>query len=749
MVSIPTRYVTPEGYEIEQFSARTSGGLLYCEGKGQLGAPLVLLLHAHRSKASCSDWRDHIEILAAAGFRAVAVSFPGRGEEPRKSEGDPQPERTDCSLMPGGPVACVLDLLALLFAERTDEPRAALCGDGWGAAVALATAQYDPDRVNAVALLQSWVSHGRFPYEHCELAALEIPVAVLWAEAGSGDIEAQAEDAQPTEEMSLGLVKAFTKATYFKISKTPLTTIPLPRELPTLHHLTAPGNEGEQPTVATASEVATTTAAASISATSQSSASTSQTSNSEMMLRIGGWPNRKIFHAARGSRKYIGLAVAIVTAEDSADKAPTRAEATEYRARASALKKEVDQACHQDRQRYNCAHDLANFLFHNVLKPPETTWESIAEVGSSVNSLMLDVTAAAETLPPLSVRLPSQAPPRRLGHSSRGHTRARFFRHGLGLYGGQPPCEVDPRGMGAWSDRPWPLEVGQRVRASKSAASRQGSRAAVVKFTAKTAKVKTKKNKPPFNWSDPEVLQHQHVRRELELGLAPIGNDALVPATVVGVGQGGLRHTYTLEYDDGDIESSVHRLRIVGPGDPLADSFKVARPPSSFDSKVIETRLFPDGRRHHVSVRFVGSASAPPVLVLHGGSSESWSRDMRCLFEPLAHMGYRIIAPDLLGFGESPGERTPAANESRHGESGGPLEVRFGSVVCVCVHFFLVAHQKRVDQRHPLLNFRYWKMSFKRSGGVPARERPTCVRAPRRPTPALTSWDFTQALASR
>lgn len=51
------------------------------------------------------------------------------------------------------------------------------------------------------------------------------------------------------------------------------------------------------------------------------------------------------------------------------------------------------------------------------------------------------------------------------------------------------------------------------------------------------------------------------------------------------------------------------------------------------------------------------------------------SRDMRSFFEPLVLLGYRVVAPDLVGFGRSPGTREPAANESRHGAGGGALEV--------------------------------------------------------------------------
>jgi pimeloyl-ACP methyl ester carboxylesterase len=90
---------------------------------------------------------------------------------------------------------------------------------------------------------------------------------------------------------------------------------------------------------------------------------------------------------------------------------------------------------------------------------------------------------------------------------------------------------------------------------------------------------------------------------------------------------------------------------------------------------VVTTRLFPDGQRREVHVRSLGQKEAPLLLVLHGGHSDSWSRDLRAFFEPAVMMGYRVVAPDLVGFGNSPGVREPAANETRHTAPGGSVEV--------------------------------------------------------------------------
>ncbi len=47
----------------------------------------------------------------------------------------------------------------------------------------------------------------------------------------------------------------------------------------------------------------------------------------------------------------------------------------------------------------------------------------------------------------------------------------------------------------------------------------------------------------------------------------------------------------------------------------------------------------------------VGPADAPPILLLH--DEPSWSYLYRKMIPPLAAAGYRVIAPDLIGFGRS------------------------------------------------------------------------------------------------
>jgi len=55
-----------------------------------------------------------------------------------------------------------------------------------------------------------------------------------------------------------------------------------------------------------------------------------------------------------------------------------------------------------------------------------------------------------------------------------------------------------------------------------------------------------------------------------------------------------------------------------------------------------------DLRIHYVDA---GPADGPPILLLHG--EPSWSYLYRKMIVPLAAAGYRVIAPDLIGFGRS------------------------------------------------------------------------------------------------
>jgi pimeloyl-ACP methyl ester carboxylesterase len=97
--------------------------------------PAVVLIHA--GVADRTMWAEHLEPLAGAGFRVVAVDLPGFGEAP---------------VAPGeeAPWADVLETLDGLGIER-----AALVGSSFGAGVALRAAVVARDRVWALALFSA------------------------------------------------------------------------------------------------------------------------------------------------------------------------------------------------------------------------------------------------------------------------------------------------------------------------------------------------------------------------------------------------------------------------------------------------------------------------------------------------------------------------------------------------------------------------------------------------------------------
>lgn len=94
--------------------------------------PALILLHA--GVCDRGMWAAHLEPLAAAGFRAVALDLPGFGE----------------AEIPPGEQAAWLDVV-----ETMDElgiERATLVGSSFGAAVAMRVAAVEPARVSALAL---------------------------------------------------------------------------------------------------------------------------------------------------------------------------------------------------------------------------------------------------------------------------------------------------------------------------------------------------------------------------------------------------------------------------------------------------------------------------------------------------------------------------------------------------------------------------------------------------------------------
>jgi pimeloyl-ACP methyl ester carboxylesterase len=123
-----------------------------------------MLLHA--GVCDRSMWGEHLEWLAQAGFRAIAVDLPGFGE----------------ATFGTGPQAPWEDVLQVL--RRLELDQAVLVGNSFGAAVALRVAALAPAAVSALALI-SPPPLAREPSSQLQ-AAWEAEGAALQ----SGDIDA-------------------------------------------------------------------------------------------------------------------------------------------------------------------------------------------------------------------------------------------------------------------------------------------------------------------------------------------------------------------------------------------------------------------------------------------------------------------------------------------------------------------------------------------------------------------------------
>ena len=97
--------------------------------------PAVLLLHA--GIADRRMWSEHLQPLAAAGFRVVAPDLPEFGEASAPSE----------EYAPWNEVLATMDALGI--------ERATLVGNSLGGAVALRIAVLAPQRVDALTLISA------------------------------------------------------------------------------------------------------------------------------------------------------------------------------------------------------------------------------------------------------------------------------------------------------------------------------------------------------------------------------------------------------------------------------------------------------------------------------------------------------------------------------------------------------------------------------------------------------------------
>jgi pimeloyl-ACP methyl ester carboxylesterase len=106
---------------------------LPCDECGE--GPAVVLLHA--GIADRTMWSEHLEPLAAAGYRVVALDLPGFGE----------------AAAAPGPVAHWEDVLETM--DGLGIERAALAGNSFGAAVALRVAAVAPERIGSLVLFSA------------------------------------------------------------------------------------------------------------------------------------------------------------------------------------------------------------------------------------------------------------------------------------------------------------------------------------------------------------------------------------------------------------------------------------------------------------------------------------------------------------------------------------------------------------------------------------------------------------------
>lgn len=71
---------------------------------------------------------------------------------------------------------------------------------------------------------------------------------------------------------------------------------------------------------------------------------------------------------------------------------------------------------------------------------------------------------------------------------------------------------------------------------------------------------------------------------------------------------------------------------------------------SRTDPEHVKRHTAPDGTQY-AFIRYVAEAGKPTLLLLHGFPSSTW--DLRHLIPKLASAGVGIIAPDLLGYGDT------------------------------------------------------------------------------------------------
>mgnify|MGYP001015669440 CR=1 FL=1 len=75
-----------------------------------------------------------------------------------------------------------------------------------------------------------------------------------------------------------------------------------------------------------------------------------------------------------------------------------------------------------------------------------------------------------------------------------------------------------------------------------------------------------------------------------------------------------------------------------------------------------------------VVVTLHGPKNGIPYFILHGWEPTAYSGLLKWLFDPIAKEGFRVIAPDMPGFGRSVGRRHNCRSEANFDE-GGPMQI--------------------------------------------------------------------------
>ena len=153
-----------------RITVETSHGPLSALAFGDSARPLALCLHGHPSDAeSFMDW-GLLPALVHAGFYAVALDMPGRGN----SAGKPLKTRSEFNLDQGGACDVVLDVIRALGGGA----KATIFGYDWGAGIALSFAHAKPYRRHANSVVAFHPSYNEVIKG--ELSGCCCPCMLIW-----------------------------------------------------------------------------------------------------------------------------------------------------------------------------------------------------------------------------------------------------------------------------------------------------------------------------------------------------------------------------------------------------------------------------------------------------------------------------------------------------------------------------------------------------------------------------------------